>query len=268
MTVTLQVSESVPLGFLLTPHIAHAPYAQVAVWHNTSIFPAASLPGKPTPTMSPPVQQSTPRPSHISTATSTETRKITVSCVPPIPTAAGANDSELHHSPPPLTLSRPFLLVKPLARNMSHAYSPVNGVKPSRLRGILMLATLPKNTAAAAAVAAVAGAEPGIASTATLVFNRDIQDSHPPPGINALVSGITSAPIFERPHPPPSPSPPHLLITHTLSLIHADNTTTTTTTPTPTTITTTTTTISVTSLVESAVPGPTMSMSRFPSPSA
>jgi hypothetical protein len=199
-----------PTSFVLPPpspesRLPPAPQAQPSSTHPTSFL--TSLPSSvppllfpsTTPPFSPPVQQSTPWPPHISTAaTSAETRKITVPCVPPIPTAAGTNDSESHHSPPPLTLSRPFPLAKPLARNMSHAYSPV---KPSPLSRILMLAASPENAAAAAA--AVADAEPRIASTAALVLDRNAQDPHLRPGTNAFVSGITSAPVFERPQPPP-----------------------------------------------------------------
>jgi len=58
-----------------------------------------------------------------------------------------------------------------------------------------MLATSPENKAAAAA--AVADAEPQMASTAALVLGSDTQDPHLPPGTNAFVSGITSAPVFE-----------------------------------------------------------------------
>jgi hypothetical protein len=63
-----------------------------------------------------------------------------------------------------------------------------------------MLAASPENTAAAAA--AVADAGPQLASTAALVLGSDTQNLHLPPGTNAFVSGITSAPVFERPRPP------------------------------------------------------------------
>jgi len=136
-----------------------------------------------------------------------------VPCVPPIPTATGTNDSESHHSPPLLTSSRRSPLAKPLARNMSHAYSPV---KPSPLSRILMLAASPENTAAAAA--AVVDAEPQIASTAALVLRSDTQDPHLPPGTNAFVFGITSAPVFERPRPPP---PPPLVVVTSMAPVPA-----------------------------------------------
>jgi len=56
-----------------------------------------------------------------------------------------------------------------------------------------MLAASPENTAAAAA--AVADAEPQIAPTAVLVLGSDTQYPHLPPGTNAFVSGIISAPV-------------------------------------------------------------------------
>jgi hypothetical protein len=64
-----------------------------------------------------------------------------------------------------------------------------------------MLAASPENAAA------VADAESRIASTAALVLGSGTQDPHLPSGTNALVSGITSAPVFERPQPPPPPPP-------------------------------------------------------------
>ena len=55
-----------------------------------------------------------------------------------------------------------------------------------------MLAASPENTAAAAAVT---DAEPQITSLAALVLGSDTQDPHLPPGTNAFVSGIISAPV-------------------------------------------------------------------------
>jgi hypothetical protein len=66
-----------------------------------------------------------------------------------------------------------------------------------------MLAASPENTAMAAA--AVANAELQIASTAALVLGSDTRDPRLLPGTNAFLSGITSAPVFERPQPPPPP---------------------------------------------------------------
>ena len=53
------------------------------------------------------------------------------------------------------------------------------------------------------AAAAVTDAEPQMASTAALVLGSNTQDLHLPSGTNAFVSGITPAPVFERPQPPP-----------------------------------------------------------------
>jgi hypothetical protein len=134
-------------------------------------------------------------------------QEITVPYVPPILIAAGTNYSKLHR-PLLLTLSKLFPLAKPLAHNMSHAYSPI---KPSQLSRILILATFPENTAAAVAMAE-AEAEPQKTSAAVLILSSGPPNPHLSHGTNAFVFRITSAPIFKPlqpllPPPPLAPAP-------------------------------------------------------------
>ncbi|KAH9958819.1 Afadin and alpha-actinin-binding-domain-containing protein [Russula dissimulans] len=192
------VPSSVPTSLLPTSFVLPPPSPDSCLPPHPISLITPSLPllfPSTTPPFPPPsAQQPIASSSTVATAATRETRVASDDIVLDAPPRESDSQDQL---PPPPPTPKPFPMAKPLARNMSHAYSPA---KPSPLSRILMLADSPENTAVSATTTTTTGQKPSAAHPPVL------PDPVRPQALGAFKP--PAAPVFQPPPVPPPTSEP------------------------------------------------------------